>query len=87
MVKGPRPCSLSGAPCGCARLPMHTFDHPKDTGSTWDSYMLQATSQTATDIGETEGPHTPTATSRCGLPNPLWFMFQSVHWPNGQDVG
>ena len=25
MVRGPRPCSLSGASCRCARLPMHTF--------------------------------------------------------------
>ena len=30
MVKGPRPCSLSGAPCGCARLPMHTFGGSTD---------------------------------------------------------
>ena len=71
-------------------LPVHPppiRDHPKDTGPTWDLYMLQATSHTATDIGETEGPHTLTATSWCSLPNPLWFMFQSVHWPNGQDAG
>ena len=40
-----------------------------------------------TDVGEAEGPHTPTATSWCGLPVLMWFMFQSVHWPNRQDYG
>jgi len=60
-------------------------DHPNDIVPTRDSHILPAPSNTSTDIGEAEGPHTPTANSWCGLPNPMWFVFESVHWPKGQD--
>ena len=42
---------------------------------------------TPTDIVQAKGPHTPTATSWCGLPDLMWFVFQSAHWLNRQDYG
>ena len=51
------------------------------------SHFLPASLHTLTDVGEVEGPHAPTATSWHGLPHPVWFVSQSVHWPNGQDYG
>lgn len=47
--------------------------------SAQDSNIHLAILHTSTDIGEAEGPHAATAISWCGLRNPLWLMFQSVH--------
>ena len=43
--------------------------------------------RTSTDASEAEGPRNPTAKSWCGILNPVWFVFRSVHWPNEQDYG
>ena len=67
--------------------PSSIWDHPKDIGPTWDSHILPAPLHTLTDVGEAEGPHPPTAKSWCGLLNPVWFVFKSLHQPNRQDHG
>ena len=41
---------------------------------------------TLTDVGEAERPHTPTAKSWCGLPNPVLFVLKSVHCQMGRTM-
>ena len=55
--------------------PSPITDHPKDIGplGTGTCFWPHCTLQ-LTDIGEAKGPHTPTATSRCGLPNPIYVV-------------
>ena len=69
MVRGPHHGSLSGVLYGCARRPIHTFGSNTD----WSQALLLFI-QLISCIWSTACSATPD-----------WYVFQSVHWPNGQD--
>ena len=70
----PRQPDESDAPKARVVLPYdrHLSDNLEDTDPLGDPHLFSSSLNHPSDPGTPEGPHTPKAAGRCGIPDPVW---------------